>query len=572
MKKSLSGIFVISYLLVMLVLLSVIAGCFSIIRYQSGRQADINAKAVLNDTSAGLTDMVRAVIDGGNIIADHQDVYDFVSGTPMERLKLRDNVRSLLSTYVRFEQGAVNAYLFTVDGAHLSAAPQSMEQDGAVAYMISRRVWVDEGLSQPFRQAYFTGNYVYGGRVYYVLCTPIYPDVAAPMATDYQGVLLLVLQADALEEAIPDRAQAEVLIADGEMLLTSPAQKLRETWAASRHEEFIHQTVPQTRWTVYAAIQKADNDRMVQRVGLLCVVIGASMLLLLGGLMGIQYRGIVGPIIDIAKQMDALDTESGGIINPSRGRYELNRLTNSLNGLLERIHQLNKEMMDVKLKAYEEHNTFLQAQINPHFLYNNFECIRGMAGTGDAAAIREMASCMAAIYRYCCKGEPLVALQQELECLERYTRILNLRYGEQYKISVNVQKEALMCFVPRMILQPLVENAVSHGFVNASRSMGRVEVTAFVRENALMIDISDDGVGMSREQLEQYNQPVPLHDDGTHSHIGITNVMRRLQLLYGDRVHTVFSSSAAGGLSIAICIDAITEKTESIAEIRKRNP
>ena len=515
MKKGLSGIFVVSYLLVMLVLLTVIVGCFSIIRHQAGMQADVGAKAVLNDTAAGLTDMVQAAIDGGNIIADHQDVYSFASGTPTERLELRDNVRSLLSTYVRFESGAVNAYLFTADGAHISAAPQSMEHDGAAAYMISRRVWVDEQLDRPFRQAYFSRNYVYGGRVYYVVCTPIYPDVAAPMTTDYKGVILLILQADALEMAIPDRAQVEVLIADGNLLLTASDQALRESWNTSRQERFFSQKVPQTRWTVYSAVRQADSDRMVQRVGVLCVVIGASMLLLLGVLMAIQYRSIVGPIVDIAKQMDALDTEAGGIINPSRGRYELNRLTNSLNGLLGRIHQLNNEMMDVKLKAYEEHNTFLQAQINPHFLYNNFEVIRGMAGTGNAAAIREMASCMAAIYRYCCKGESLVALQQELECLERYTRILSLRYGEQYQIAVSVQQEALMCFVPRMILQPLVENAVSHGFVKESRRQGRVEVSAMVREGTLLLTISDDGIGMTAEQLEQYNQPAALHDDGT---------------------------------------------------------
>lgn len=569
MKKGLSGIFVVSYLLVMLVLLTVIAVCFSMIRYQSGMQADINAKAVLNDTVAGLTDMVQAAIDGGNIIADHQDVYEFVSGTPSERLKLRDNVRSLLTTYVRFESGAVNAYLFTADGAHISAAPQSMEHDGAAAHMISRRVWVDEHLDQPFRQAFFSRNYDHGGRAYYVVCTPIYPDVAAPTTMDYKGVILLILQADALEMAIPDRAQTEVLIADGDLLLTSPNQALQDTWSSSRQENFFSQKVPQTRWTVFSAVQQISHDRTVQRVGLLCLVIGASMLLLLGVLMAIQYRSIVGPIVDIAKQLDTLDTEAGGIINPSRSRYELNRLTNSLNGLLGRIHQLNSEMIDVKLKAYEEHNTFLQAQINPHFLYNNFEVIRGMAGTGNAAAIREMASCMAAIYRYCCKGESLVALQQELECLERYTRILNLRYGDQYQIIVNVQQEALVSVVPRMILQPLVENAVSHGFVKPIRQKGCVEVQASVQGDMLHLMISDNGAGMTEEQLMRYNHAAALHDDGTHSHIGITNVMRRLQLLYGSNACMRFSAAENGGLRIEIDIDQFSEKTKSIAEKRK---
>lgn len=297
---------------------------------------------------------------------------------------------------------------------------------------------------------------------------------------------------------------------------------------------------------------------MVQRVGKLSILIGSSAIVLLGLLMMVLYRSIVGPIIALAKQMDTLDAEKGGILNVSHGRHELNRLTDSMNSLLRRIHQLNEEMISVRLHAYEEHITFLQAQINPHFLYNSFETIRGMASQGDAAAIREMASCMAAIYRYCCKGESLVELQQELECLQRYLRILHLRYGKQYTIRVEAAPETLEYPVPRMILQPLVENAIFHGFINAGRREGQVDITAVVEGSELLLCVTDNGVGLSEEQLAQYNHPAAEHDDGTHSHIGITNVKRRIQLIYGDQGNMQFATVPGGGLCISIRLSKAT--------------
>ena len=560
MKRSLSGMFVISFVLVMILLLSVILGCYSMVLHQAREQAQISAAEMLSDTASSLRNEMLSMMDGSNIIADHRDVYSFMSGTTLERLRLRDSVRSLLTTYISFEPGAVNAYLFTADGAHLSAAPQRMEQDGSAAFMVSRRVWQDEHLGEPFRQAHFSRSYLYHGRMYYALCTPVYPDIAAPASSDYVGSMILVLQAQALSKAIPDSALNDTLIADGELLLTAPDDALQSIWTSDQRGTLMQQDVPMTGWTVYTAVPKVDSDHVVQRVGMLSVIIGSSALLLLGVLMVVQYRSIVGPIVDLAKQMAALDSEAGSIINPRRGIHQLNRLTGSMNSLLGRIHQLNEEMIHVRLKSYEEHITFLQAQINPHFLYNNFESIRGMASTGNAAAIREMASCMAAIYRYCCKGESLVVLQQELECLQRYLRILHLRFGDQYEVSVCAQQEALVYAVPRMILQPLVENAVTHGFVNAGRKQGRVEITATVENDELLLRIADDGTGMSEKQLEQYNKPAPEHDDGTHSHIGITNVMRRLQLIYGEHACVRFSAQEQGGLCIAIRIGQAPEK------------
>jgi sensor histidine kinase YesM len=495
-------------------------------------------------------------------------------GDEATRLTLRDNVRQLLTSYVHFENGAVNAYLVTADGAHLSAAPESLEQNGATAFYVSRRVQEDQRLQSPFRQPTLSECYEVRGHTYYALSTPIFPDMAAPATDAYVGALILVLRTDALAAAIPDSATGSLKVATGEDPLTPANADLAARWRAGQRAGLLYRQVPLSGWRVVAEKPGVGQSPVVRQMRELSILLGLSALLLLIVLMVVQYRSIVGPIVHIARQMDGIQRQDGGVINPSRGRHELNQLTNSLNAMLKRFRQLNEEMVRVRLQAYEEHIIFLQSQINPHFLYNGFESIRGMAGAGNAAAIREMASGMAAIYRYGCKEQALAPLKEELACLERYVGILRLRHGERYRVQTDAEATALDCPVPRMILQPLVENAVQHGFINAGRKAGHVTVRAAKEGGALLLAISDDGAGMEEAQMARFSQGIavreergiPAQEEGAHSHIGITNVLRRVHLLYGAGARVRFVPSAAGGLCIQMRLEPMPEKRTTEAE------
>ncbi|MDR0929333.1 MAG: histidine kinase [Oscillospiraceae bacterium] len=574
MRKSLAGILVTSFAIVMVLLITVILGSYFMTVWQAEQSAATDMENALNDTAANLQDMLLEVINGGNVVAGHQDVYNFMRGDEAIRLTLRDNVRQLLTSYVYFENGAVNAYLITADGARISAAPESLESGGATAFNVSHRVQADQDLQTPFRQPRLSECYEVRGSTYYALSTPIYPDMAAPATDAYVGALILVLRTDALAAAIPDSAAGGLMVTTGDRPLTPANDDLAARWRSGQRAELLYRQVPLSGWHVVAAKPDVGQSPVVRQMRELSILLGVSALLLLSVLMVVQYRSIVGPIVHIAHQMDGINQQDGGVINPSRGRHELNQLTNSLNAMLKRFRQLNEEMVRVRLQVYEEHIIFLQAQINPHFLYNGFESIRGMAGAGNAAAIREMASDMAAIYRYCCKEQTLAPLQEELACLERYISILRLRHGERYQVVIDAEATALSCSVPRMILQPLVENAVQHGFIDAGRKAGHVNVRAAKEGDALLLAISDDGAGMEETQMSRFNrgtsaqneQSNPTQDEGAHSHIGITNVLRRIRLLYGVGARVRFVQSAVGGLCIQMRLEPMPEKRTTEAE------
>lgn len=566
MKRSLSGTFVFSFIITIALMMTLVAGSYWIVATQTTRQAENNADNILADTAGNLRNLVMDLDSNGSALNHYPQVYQFMSGSAERRLALRDNLRALLTSYVNFRSGAVNAYLCTRDGAHLAAAPEYEKNMEADAFLISRGIFLVYDLSTPFRAAFFTHSYQRNGRRYIAAVTPVFPDTAAPLPTDYAGALVRLFTTDMLTVALPNHAGTDIFVADGDTLLVSSAPNGEEKWAQYDHSRLISQSIPGTQWAAYVAVSEQGVTEAMALFRGFCFFIGVTSLLVLATLMLVQYRSIVGPIIDIAAQTDAIADESGSLVSPRHSKAEFAQLTSCINGMLHRLRQLGAEMLRVRVRSYEEQITFLQAQINPHFLYNNFECIRGMAAEGNDAAVREMASCMAAIYRYCCKGMHFVPLSEEYECMRQYVRIITLRYEGQYQVELTAGEDALLTQVPRMILQPLVENAIQHGFLAAGRRAGRVLITAKLGGGELLLTVQDDGAGMDAKRIAHYNAPGEVQDDGSHSHIGIINVMRRLELLYEATGVMQFRTSAMGGLCIRMRLPLEPENRTILAE------
>jgi len=223
-------------------------------------------------------------------------------------------------------------------------------------------------------------------------------------------------------------------------------------------------------------------------------------------------------------------------------------LTNSINEMVLRIERVNQEYTKAQLDYLQEKIVFLQAQINPHFLYNNLECIRGMVISGNEKAIREMVSCIAKLYRYCLKGEHLVTLEEEIDSLYSYSRIIYLRYGDRFKWHFNISKDILQEKLPRMILQPIAENAILHGFIEANCDTGTIWVDVRKDEDFLVIQIKDDGTGASEDLLDAMNND---NIDGNYKKIGIgiSNLKKRIQLLCDTSSCLYFERNVCGGLT-----------------------
>ncbi|MBR6332195.1 MAG: histidine kinase [Dehalococcoidales bacterium] len=214
---------------------------------------------------------------------------------------------------------------------------------------------------------------------------------------------------------------------------------------------------------------------------------------------------------------------------------------------------MTHEAASATANMYQARLLFLQAQINPHFLYNNLACVRGMAGLGDTNSIRQMTTCVAEIYRYGSAGETTATLAEELECADSYMQIMKLRYENRYSLQLRVQSEAMDWIVPRMMLQPLIENSILHGYLDAHIHTGTVTVQADVKDNELLIVVKDEGCGFSSEAIAMLQGTSEIGQRQPH-HLGIRNVRARIQLLFHDQARFEVQSNALKGTNVVITI------------------
>lgn len=209
----------------------------------------------------------------------------------------------------------------------------------------------------------------------------------------------------------------------------------------------------------------------------------------------------------------------------------------------ERVAQ---EMLD-KNRDYEKNLlqkqtdlAYLQNQINPHFLYNTLECIRGQALNEGMLDIADTVKALAQFFRYSIsvKGT-VVTIEDEIANLRNYVAIQQYRFRGKFKLEVDLEEDDCeilrKCLIPKLSLQPIVENAIIHGLENTTEN-GVVTVKAFLVNHSVLLTIQDNGEGMERETLRHLNEKINknLSDDGrVHSGIGLNNVQKRIQLFFG---------------------------------------
>ena len=551
-----------SFFATTVILIGIIAGSWRVVAVEAEESARQRMRDMINDTASALKERVEGLKDGSIIAGSFPEIREFTAGDEKVRIRLKDNVRAELQGIVYYETGAVGAYLHTADGTVLSASSERASYQSIVPFRVQLLISVDYRIHQPFRNQIVTDCYRIGDSRFFAVLTPLYPEQEPPAENNYLGALVLVMDAEALGRGVPESAMGNILVEDGTGILLDNA-RVRGEREKNGESAVLSAAVGNTGWTVTASSKAEDEDGSMGRIVRVCLFFGIGSVTLLAVLMLVQVLHIADPIQKLTEQVDHVSPETRAISVPERGFAELRTLSASMNGMLNRLQLMNEQMLDERLRYYEDKITFLQAQINPHSLYNNFECIRGMAAQGANSEIREMTGCLARIYRYCCKGETRVRLEEEAECLKYYSRVLELRYGGAYRIETEIAPETRDAMIPRMILQPLAENAVQHGMIAPGFPRGTVSITSEAVNGRLILKIRDDGAGMDGETLARYNGSIAAHDDGTHSHIGITNVLRRLNMIYRreDRESAGqlarFENLPQGGLMITIDIPLI---------------
>lgn len=232
------------------------------------------------------------------------------------------------------------------------------------------------------------------------------------------------------------------------------------------------------------------------------------------------------------------------------------------------VSTINQQAMDIR--AQEKQNAMvlyklLVTQIDPHFIYNTMNIINIMARNGEDESIIEINSALIKILRerLSVKLSALHTIEEEIDTLEQYKLIMRYRFSDYINTYISVAPELLQMMIPKNILQPLVENAFYHGYdvQNAGKPLD-VDVMIYSQDHDLVIEISDNGRGMSQERLRliQENSTDLYRDEKPH--IGIDNVRQRIAYLYGERASMQISSELNMGTNIVIILPLQSDECE----------
>ena len=275
----------------------------------------------------------------------------------------------------------------------------------------------------------------------------------------------------------------------------------------------------------------------------------------------VYSRAVSRPIRKLSNEMKTITlNEYSGTLLESR-EDEIGILQDSFNHMIERNKELIAQQYQTKIEKRNAQLRALQAQINPHFMYNTLQVIGGMALDKDAPEIYTITLALSDILRYSLNfSKEMIHLSEEIKYLQSYVMIQNERFGGKVHLVLDLAPETQQCLIPKLILQPLAENSFEHGLLNKDGDWIISVASEITESGDLQILVKDNGVGFEKDRLEEIQRK--LHQDTAQvlksgSHIGLANVHTRIKLRGQNERHGVaISSSPDVGTTIKVLMPA----------------
>lgn len=279
----------------------------------------------------------------------------------------------------------------------------------------------------------------------------------------------------------------------------------------------------------------------------------------------VYSKAISRPIRDLSEEMKTITlNEYSGSTLESR-EDEIGILQDSFNHMITRNKELIAQQYQAKLEKRNAQLRALQAQINPHFMYNTLQVIGGMALEKDAPEVYSVTLALSDILRYSLNfSKEMVCLEEEVEYLKSYVMIQNERFGGKVQLKLELEPDTRKCLIPKLILQPLAENSFEHGLLNKAGDWLLTVESHTTPEGDLLICIKDNGIGFDSERLAQIREKIELDTVkalNSGSHIGLANVHARIKLRSAKEGHGVsIDSSPETGTTVSVRMPALYEE------------
>jgi len=416
----------------------------------------------------------------------------------------------------------------------------------------------------------------------------VFRSVNNPQTLKFEGILAVMINTELFDktfsELVAEKSQAIAVVGDGIFISTKGEmneEKILKFMSDVKNEngvitytsnEYIVNVLPikQVNWYIVTSIPVKilfeDIDKLRMWLIILCFlsfVITSAMSLMLS----MDFLKPINAIVEATKKIRKGEYKT--IENLDR-KDELGILIDNFNNMVIKINHLINSIYKEQITRKEAELKVLQTQLNPHFLFNILESINWLAQLNGVSQISDVVIALSKLLEVNLKEEKFLTLEEEIKYITSYVSILKINFGEEnLKLEVDVDRKALKLRIPKLLIQPLVENSIFHGI--RPKGFGKIFVGSYIWNDKLTIIVKDDGVGMTpeklkgiRQDLEEDNEVFLEQEGRSYTRIGLLNVVKRLKLIYGKDANFSIESLPQRGttIKIEIFMDALSRAVE----------
>lgn len=288
-------------------------------------------------------------------------------------------------------------------------------------------------------------------------------------------------------------------------------------------------------------------------IGIVLLFVAISVSFFISNLATKRIRILSGAMQDVRQGNLETSISLNGNDELSDLAEDFNVMVVDIKKLMHKVYQQQKEERQRELQV-------LQSQINPHFLYNTLDTLQWKALEHGAHELSDLIVSLSSFFRISLsKGKEFITLEKELEHVKNYLVIQQFRYRDILEYNIDCDTELFKCSLPKILIQPLVENAIYHG-IKPKLGNGAIRISVFEEDDILKIVVKDDGVGMNKEKLNQIKNNLDKHYTGNN--YGLYNVSRRIFLNFGEDYGLDIDSEKNAGTTVTVRLPKMMEDTD----------
>ena len=525
------------------------------------------SQAVLSQVNRSVDSYLRTIMKLSDSL-----YYGVIKNADLWTEEVNDQITLL---YDNNKDSIANIALFSQEGELLEAVPAARIKTG---FDVTQEEWFDNTLERTDNLHFTTPHvqYIFDNKEQqyrWVITLTRAVEITHGTSTE-QGILLIDIRYSSLQQipediSIGNQGYLYMIGSDGE-LIYHPQMQLIETGQMSEnisaaieyrdgnyHEEYKGESrnvsvksVGYTGWKLLSVTPEKGLSLSNLKMRLFVAFVAAAFLFVLVMINAFISSRITNPIQELEKSVNAIEAGELDTEVYTGGSYEIEHLGRSIGDMAKRIKALMQDIVaEHESKRKSEFDT-LQSQINPHFLYNTLDIIVWMIENERRQEAVKVVTALARFFRISLsKGKSIITVRDELEHVRNYLTIQQMRFKNKFIYEIEAGEDVMDLACLKLMLQPLVENAIYHGmeFMDGD---GEIHVRVKKEQGELWLEVCDNGLGMTAEQVENLLSEKPQASSRRGSGIGVKNVNERIRLYFGEAYGLVIESEPDEGTVI----------------------